>query len=307
MDRIDQQPPLWTPPFHPMVQQSNNSFPDAITRRPVPDESQFEDASEEEEAVAHFKPNSLSISEDSQFEDAPEEVSNLHRNKTAAKSSTLKGTQFEDAPEDVATTPKTSTSNTETTKALFQLATAESNTSKTPEIGQNDVLCGRGGFTNSHPGNVYFRQLVREMQADYVRAIRYEKAQIAHHIVEKIRNQSPPGRFLKKDKHCPGIWVDIGNQKAREKTSQALREGAPELRIQVLSGGEVNDGLAEKRSVTPPPPATVSGNKRKMDEISDSNLLPGGSCNELALKQPFEVPKSRIVNYVLTTMILGHH
>jgi len=247
-----------------MVQHSTSHFHEASTQRPVSDESQFEDAPEGEEAVSYIKPSSLSISEDSQFEDAPEEE-NFHRHEAAAKSSALKGSQFEDASEYAATTHRTSTSNTARTKAFFQLVTAASSRAgKTPGIGRNDVLCGRGGLTNHHPGNVFFRQLVRKMQADYVRAIRCEKAQIAHHIVEKVRCQSPPGRFLKKDKHNPGIWVDIGNEKAREKTSQALREGAPELR-------KVNGGLAKTRSVTPPPTQTVCGNKRRMDEISDSN------------------------------------
>jgi hypothetical protein len=37
------------------------------------------------------------------------------------------------------------------------------------------------------------------------------------------------GRFLKKNPET-NTWRDVGNGKAREKTSQALREGAPELR-----------------------------------------------------------------------------
>lgn len=38
-----------------------------------------------------------------------------------------------------------------------------------------------------------------------------------------IRNGDPPGRFLKKDEKT-GKWVDVGDKKAAEKTSQALRE-----------------------------------------------------------------------------------
>lgn len=38
-----------------------------------------------------------------------------------------------------------------------------------------------------------------------------------------IRNGDPPGRFLRKDEKT-GFWVDIGDKKATEKTSQALRE-----------------------------------------------------------------------------------
>ena len=91
----------------------------------------------------------------------------------------------------------------------------------------NDVLCGRGGLTNNHPGNVFFRSLVRNRQEAYLFASKRDKALVAHGIVDVIRLLKPPGRFLKKDKK--DIWVEIGNKKAREKTSQALREKAPEL------------------------------------------------------------------------------
>ena len=97
-------------------------------------------------------------------------------------------------------------------------------------ISQNDVLCGRGGLTNHHPGNVFFRRLVRFKQEAYLLASKRTKASVAEEIVELVRSLDPPGRFLKKDQKNSGIWVDIGDRKAREKTSQALREGAPELR-----------------------------------------------------------------------------
>jgi len=54
---------------------------------------------------------------------------------------------------------------------------------------------------------------------------RRDKPLIASKIVRIVRHSG--GRFLRRDKH---IWRDVGNTKAREKTSQALREGAPDLR-----------------------------------------------------------------------------
>eukprot|EP00978_Attheya_sp_CCMP212_P028510 scaffold98579_cov54-Attheya_sp.AAC.2 len=95
------------------------------------------------------------------------------------------------------------------------------------EITDSDVLCGRGGMTNHHAGNVFFRKLVRMKQETYLQASKREKASVARDIVSFIRNMNPPGRFLKKDGNS---WKDIGDRKAREKTSQALREGAPDLR-----------------------------------------------------------------------------
>ena len=50
-------------------------------------------------------------------------------------------------------------------------------------------------------------------------------------IVEAIREKG--GRFLRRADTTPQgqvLWVDIGDDRAREKTCQALREGAPEIR-----------------------------------------------------------------------------
>lgn len=89
-----------------------------------------------------------------------------------------------------------------------------------------DVLCGRGGETNHHSGNVKYRTLVKKYQPLYILSKRRDKPLIASKIVRLVRHAG--GRFLRKDKS--NNWRDVGNTKAREKTSQALREGAPDLR-----------------------------------------------------------------------------
>jgi hypothetical protein len=94
-------------------------------------------------------------------------------------------------------------------------------------VQMDDVLCGRGGETNHHPGNVQYRGLVKKYQRLYLKAKRRDKPKIARLIVDTVRRRT--GRFLKKDP-ASGVWKDVGNNKAREKTSQALREGAPEIR-----------------------------------------------------------------------------
>jgi hypothetical protein len=83
--------------------------------------------------------------------------------------------------------------------------------------------CGRGGLTNHHKGNKRFRDIVALHRPDYVRAPKIQKPSVARVIVRAIRNGDPPGRFLRKDERT-GRWVDIGDKKAAEKTSQALRE-----------------------------------------------------------------------------------
>ena len=119
------------------------------------------------------------------------------------------------------------------------------------KITNNDVLCGRGGLTNHHPGNVMFRNLVRSKQEEYIQASKREKAGVAEEIVWIMRQLDPPGRFLKKDSANPGKWVDIGDRKAREKTSQALREGAPAVKARVEEAQAIAS-TSDQTSTTPP-------------------------------------------------------
>ncbi len=97
------------------------------------------------------------------------------------------------------------------------------------DIHIHDVLSGRGGASNNHPGNEAFRQLVNKVKVDYLQCPKREKPLLAMRIVQAVRQQSPPGRFLQHDK-VSDTWRDVGDTKAREKTSQALREGAPIIR-----------------------------------------------------------------------------
>ena len=97
------------------------------------------------------------------------------------------------------------------------------------KVNENDVLCGRGGATNVHIGNRSFRSLVKKHQDEYLKAKKKDKLVVAAFLVDIVRKKIPPGRFLKKD-DARNLWYDVGDAKAREKTSQALREGAPRLR-----------------------------------------------------------------------------
>ena len=107
---------------------------------------------------------------------------------------------------------------------------------------ENDVLCGRGGSINSHAGNERFRQLVEKRKRVYLTArFKREKRLIASSIVSEIRALNPVGRFLTRDKS--GSWRDIGDEKARDKTSQALRENAPSIRAEIET--EINEQRAE--------------------------------------------------------------
>ncbi len=90
-----------------------------------------------------------------------------------------------------------------------------------------DVLSGRGGGTNLHPGNRYFRQLIVSHSDSYDKASKAKKPFVARDVVRKIRERG--GRFLRKD-NTTGLFYEIGDELAREKASQAFRHRTFELR-----------------------------------------------------------------------------
>eukprot|EP00533_Pseudo-nitzschia_delicatissima_P007919 CAMPEP_0116079252 /NCGR_PEP_ID=MMETSP0327-20121206/1044_1 /TAXON_ID=44447 /ORGANISM="Pseudo-nitzschia delicatissima, Strain B596" /LENGTH=666 /DNA_ID=CAMNT_0003569867 /DNA_START=342 /DNA_END=2342 /DNA_ORIENTATION=- len=85
----------------------------------------------------------------------------------------------------------------------------------------NDILCGRGGSSNRHLGNIHFRELVAANKQIYVGLTKKQKMLVARKIVDAIH--STGGRFLAKDLDT-GMFYDIGLPRSLEKTSQALRE-----------------------------------------------------------------------------------
>jgi hypothetical protein len=87
----------------------------------------------------------------------------------------------------------------------------------------DDVLFGRGGMTNGHPGNRRFRDIIALHRPDYIRAQKMDKPSVAAKIIRAIRTGGlQQGRFLKK--RDDGLWYDVGDRAAMEKTSQGLRE-----------------------------------------------------------------------------------
>ena len=78
---------------------------------------------------------------------------------------------------------------------------------------------------NRHPGNIIFRRVVEANKERYRTCQADHKALLSKSIVLVIRSQSPPGRFLTRSRDG-NEWVEVGDAKALQKTSQALREGS---------------------------------------------------------------------------------
>ena len=85
-----------------------------------------------------------------------------------------------------------------------------------------DVLCGRGGRSNHHPGNKRYRHVVSEMKLTYKSTeAKSNKTDLSRAIVDHVCRYG--GRFIKKEE-TTGRYYVLTRGEARKKTSQALRE-----------------------------------------------------------------------------------
>jgi hypothetical protein len=137
------------------------------------------------------------------------------------------------------------------------------------EVNSYDVLCGRGGGTNSQIGNRRFRQLVQEFQPIYLMAKRKEKPLLARTIVLIIRKRG--GRFLKKNEET-GELFEVGDLKAEAKTSQALREG---LDVRATKSGSSH--VSKKGDKGQKSPGSVDSIKDKQGEQDSPMSRPAES------------------------------
>ena len=63
-----------------------------------------------------------------------------------------------------------------------------------------------------------------------------DKTTVATEVVRQVQQQNPPGRFLTKDTSVIGgngghWWIEVDETRALAKITQALREGAPKIRM----------------------------------------------------------------------------
>eukprot|EP00531_Pseudo-nitzschia_arenysensis_P005945 CAMPEP_0116130348 /NCGR_PEP_ID=MMETSP0329-20121206/8422_1 /TAXON_ID=697910 /ORGANISM="Pseudo-nitzschia arenysensis, Strain B593" /LENGTH=871 /DNA_ID=CAMNT_0003624701 /DNA_START=172 /DNA_END=2787 /DNA_ORIENTATION=- len=130
------------------------------------------------------------------------------------------------------------------------------------DVNAYDVLCGRGGGTNSQVGNRRFRKLVQEFQPIYLLARRKEKPLLARTIVLVIRKRG--GRFLKKDEET-GELYEVGDAKAEAKTSQALREGL-DVRATKSAASSLMDKKKKKSSKSQKDTSNAASEKKEEPE-----------------------------------------
>jgi hypothetical protein len=146
------------------------------------------------------------------------------------------------------------------------------------EFNEYDVLSGRGGGTNVHPGNRDFRDLINKYRTVYLKAKKNDKPSISRAIVKEIRSKG--GRFLKKEEKGH-LYYEIGDIQAREKTSQALRQRAPEIRKLMFereghlpgAPGRGIPGASEGLGITSPQQQLLSGSTGGMGHLNGMPML----------------------------------
>jgi hypothetical protein len=92
---------------------------------------------------------------------------------------------------------------------------------------EHDVLLGRGGLTNTNPGNVRFRTLVSKHRLHYCMAPKGDKGALSRYLANYVRAMG--GRFLAKASKADDCWYEVGDDQATKKCAQALREGTAEF------------------------------------------------------------------------------
>ena len=134
----------------------------------------------------------------------------------------------------------------------------------TAAANDSDVLCGRGGLSNKHPGNRMFRRLVNANKPTYQKCLNpAHKQLLVISIIKAIQRHG--GRFVRKQGQS---WTEIPHKDACVKTSQALRE---------------NDTPASSDSETSTKAKAVCAKKRKSPKKS-----PRAAMDKTALPTPAE-------------------
>eukprot|EP00977_Amphora_coffeiformis_P011227 scaffold2702_cov168-Amphora_coffeaeformis.AAC.7 len=149
-----------------------------------------------------------------------------------------------------------------------------------------DILLGRGGRSNHHAGNEWFREFVQLYRPTYHRIEKFNKMQLATNLVNYVRHCG--GRFLQQVKITTptatvpqplSVWFEAGDVRAREKCSQCLREVSS-------SDGSIKPAASNNKAGAP-----KKMSRRKSSGSSSNNNNP--STSQSRTSTPRTVPSRR--------------
>ena len=132
--------------------------------------------------------------------------------------------------------------------ANYMLPVATMNSTNAADIfpRDGDILFGRGGRTNHHPGNKRLREVVNKYRDTYNSAKKTDKPKVSKLIVSALFEAG--SRFLRMNE-VTGRWEDVGDKRAAEKVSQTLREKDAEQKEEYLAR-RASQAKAEPRPIS---------------------------------------------------------
>ena len=98
-----------------------------------------------------------------------------------------------------------------------------------------------------------------------------QKMMISRAVVEEVKTKlNPPGRFLEKNAET-GLWHEVTDKRALEKTAQAFRDGSAHLRQKLPD--EVSDSASDSASFSEAlSKGDVSSSKSFDQSVSETKL-----------------------------------
>jgi hypothetical protein len=163
------------------------------------------------------------------------------------------------------------------------------------EIGEHDVLCGRGNSAVQNVGNISFRELVSARKAEYLSTNQRDvvtKNRIAREIVHVIRSNG--GRFLRKHElfttalnseggaskqKVATVYELVDEGTVLEKTKQALRQKASPSVTGAPSKSNSPESSSGKSDATTPPSTHNVGDRHQPPSESVPPEGPGLNGN----------------------------
>lgn len=121
------------------------------------------------------------------------------------------------------------------------------------EVKDTDILCGKDKTFNLHKGNIRYRELIEAHGTVYAIATsKQAKTKITRAVLQILEQEN--ARFLQPEEN--GGWSIVPRQKARDKTSHALRfycqHHRPEMMPQRSIAPRIMNGENAQRRIEPP-------------------------------------------------------
>ena len=165
--------------------------------------------------------------------------------------------------------PVVTLGNTKQVGANYMLPAATLNTTASDIFPKDeDVLFGRGGRTNHHPGNKRLRQIVNKYRDTYYAAKKVDKPKVSKLVVSALRSANPPSRFLRMNEETTQ-WEDVGDKRAAEKVSQTLREKDRDAKAEYVAQKSATQDVEPLGVAVFVAAAQAAPEERKMSHVED--------------------------------------